>query len=39
MLLAENIPTADYQFNTFFSNAFETDVKNIWVNQKITKLK
>ncbi|ELV81546.1 hypothetical protein EC991805_0957, partial [Escherichia coli 99.1805] len=27
MLLAENIPTADYQFNTFFSNAFETDVK------------
>ena len=27
VLLAENIPTADYQFNTFFSNAFETDVK------------
>ncbi|PBS58942.1 hypothetical protein A7H90_04975, partial [Escherichia coli] len=27
VLLAENIPTADYQFNAFFSNAFETDVK------------
>lgn len=27
VLLAENIPSANYQFNTFFSNAFETDVK------------
>ncbi|EEV6172613.1 pentapeptide repeat-containing protein [Escherichia coli] len=26
-LLAENIPSANYQFNIFFSNAFETDVK------------
>lgn len=26
-LLAENIPSANYQFNVFFSNAFETDVK------------
>ncbi len=27
VLLAENMPSANYQFNTFFSNAFETDVK------------
>lgn len=27
VLLAENIPSANYRFNTFFSNAFETDVK------------
>ncbi len=27
VLLAENIPSANYQFNIFFSNAFETDVK------------
>ncbi|HAH9047893.1 TPA: pentapeptide repeat-containing protein [Escherichia coli] len=26
-LLAENIPSANYQFNIFFSNAFEIDVK------------
>lgn len=27
VLLAENIPSAIYQFNAFFTNAFETDVK------------
>ncbi|EIT6405630.1 pentapeptide repeat-containing protein [Shigella flexneri] len=27
VLLAENIPSANYQFNTFFSNTFEIDVK------------
>lgn len=27
VLLAENMPSANYQSNTFFSNAFETDVK------------
>ncbi|EFV5998754.1 pentapeptide repeat-containing protein, partial [Shigella sonnei] len=27
VLLAENMPSANYQFNAFFSNAFETDVK------------
>ncbi|HAH1143487.1 TPA: pentapeptide repeat-containing protein [Escherichia coli] len=27
VLLAENMPSANYQFNTFFSNAFEADVK------------
>lgn len=39
VLLAENIPTADYQFNTFLVMLSRLMLKNIWVNQKITKLK
>lgn len=39
VLLAENIPSANYQFNTFLVLLSRLMLKNIWVNQKITKLK
>ncbi len=38
-LLAENIPSANYQFNIFLVMLSRLMLKNILANQKITKLK